>query len=46
MDTNKDTLVCLLDVLGFENLFERHGIDAIETMYKELISIVEEKILV
>jgi hypothetical protein len=43
MKTDTDTLICLLDVLGFENLFNKYGLKAIETKYKELLSIVDEQ---
>jgi len=43
MTKENDTLICLLDVLGFENLFNQLGLEAIETKYKELLSVVEEQ---
>ena len=43
MTTEKDYLIVLLDVLGFESLFIDHGLDVIESKYRELIAIVEKQ---
>jgi hypothetical protein len=43
MEQQDDTLICLLDVLGFENLFIELGLDTIEEKYKELISVADEQ---
>jgi hypothetical protein len=43
MTDDNDTLICLLDVLGFESLFNKFGLDAIEAKYKELIAVAEEQ---
>lgn len=43
MTTENDTLVCLLDVLGFESIFNKLGLETIESKYKELISVVEKQ---
>lgn len=43
MTAEKDYLICLLDVLGFESLFIEHGLDVIESKYRELIATVEEQ---
>lgn len=41
MKTNRDFIICLLDVLGFENLFNNHGLETIEKKYKELIEVAD-----
>lgn len=43
MKTDTEFLICLLDVLGFENLFNELGLEIIESKYKELIEIVEKQ---
>ena len=43
MTTEQDYLICLLDVLGFESLFIEHGLDVIESKYRELIGTVEKQ---
>lgn len=43
MTKDNDTIICLLDVLGFENLFNKFGLEAIETKYKELLSVADEQ---
>ncbi|HVW98005.1 MAG TPA: hypothetical protein VHA56_18690 [Mucilaginibacter sp.] len=43
MQKDDDTLICLLDVLGFENLFNKLGLEGIETRYKELLAVVDEQ---
>lgn len=40
MANNRDHLICLLDVLGFENLLHEHGLDGIESKYRELVATV------
>ncbi|MBS1643213.1 MAG: hypothetical protein JSR11_12125 [Bacteroidetes bacterium] len=42
MTTERDYLICLLDVLGFENLFNRFGLQTIEAKYKELIEVADK----
>ena len=41
--TNDASLICLLDVLGFEALFNRYGLEIIEAKYKELMTVAEEQ---
>jgi hypothetical protein len=43
MTTENDYLICLLDALGFESLFIAHGLDVIESKYRELITTVEKQ---
>jgi hypothetical protein len=43
MTTETDYLICLLDVLGFESLFNEHGLEIIESKYRDLIATVEEQ---
>lgn len=43
MKLSDDTLFCLLDVLGFENLFNSIGLEEIEKKYIELITIVKKQ---
>ncbi len=40
---NNDYLICILDILGFENLFNELGLEIIESKYKELIAVIEEQ---
>ena len=42
MNTDENYIICLLDVLGFENLFNKIGLDEIEIRYKKLIEVVEQ----
>ncbi len=42
MSEKKEHIVVLLDVLGFENLFYKIGLEAIESKYKELIEVAEQ----
>lgn len=41
MTTERDFIICLLDVLGFENLFSKLGLEEIERRYKELIDVAD-----
>jgi len=43
MTRDHDFLICLLDVLGFENLFNQYGLEAIEAKYKELLAVAEQQ---
>ncbi|MCL5031428.1 MAG: hypothetical protein M1480_20690 [Bacteroidetes bacterium] len=43
MNEENENIICLLDVLGFESLFNKLGLESIETKYKELIEIVEQQ---
>lgn len=43
METDHNLLICLLDVLGFENLFNQFGLATIEAKYKELLAVAEEQ---
>jgi hypothetical protein len=40
INEDKEKIVCLLDVLGFKNLFNKIGLEAIEKKYTELINLV------
>ena len=42
MAAEKDFIICVLDVLGFENLFNKLGLNTIEKRYKELIDVAEK----
>ncbi len=42
MTTNDEYVVCLLDVLGFKNLFENLGLETIEKKYRELIAVADK----
>lgn len=39
MTTDRDFIICILDVLGFENLFNQVGLETIEKKYRELIDV-------
>src|SRR5690606_11984562 len=43
MEKSQDTLICLLDVLGFENIFNINGIDYIKKKYENLLSIADKQ---
>ena len=42
MTKEREHIIILLDVLGFKNLFEKIGLDEIESKYRELIKVAEE----
>jgi len=43
MNNTKEHIVCLLDVLGFESLFQRIGLDGIEKKYSELVKAIKDE---
>ena len=42
MTTDRDFIICILDVLGFENLFNQVGLETIEKKYRELIDVADK----
>ena len=42
MKSERDFIICLLDVLGFENLFAKLGLEKIQSKYEELIEVANK----